>query len=165
MARMRWACEFIARPIATRELDSQAISVEIGSVFREQSLLFGMDRLWETYAWLFGELAEFQNLDQGQKMPTRHHIPSIQRIVVLNESEAVHQLNLGDIASAILGEVGLDIFLGDCSKVLNVSDSLVSFTTDQRRNHGEAPLSARPVPWIQVVRQLPIAGDSPKQHP
>ena len=44
---------------------------------------------------------------------TRYHIPSIQRVIVLNEAEAIHELDLGDVSGTIL-EVVLDVFLGDC---------------------------------------------------
>ena len=44
---------------------------------------------------------------------TRYHVPSIQCIVILNEAEAIHELDLGDVSSTIL-EVVLDVFLGDC---------------------------------------------------
>lgn len=44
---------------------------------------------------------------------TRNHIPSIQCIIVLDEAEAVHELDLGDVSSTIL-EVVLDVFLCDC---------------------------------------------------
>ena len=42
---------------------------------------------------------------------TRHHIPGIQWIIVLNEAKAIHKLHLGDSAGAILREMGLDVFL------------------------------------------------------
>ena len=57
---------------------------------------------------------------------TGYHIAGIQRIIVLNEAEAVHQLHLGDIAGAILGEMGLDIFLRHCEEDWRVSGSPVS---------------------------------------
>lgn len=44
---------------------------------------------------------------------TRNHIPSIQCIIVLDEAEAIHELDLGNVSSTIL-EVVLDVFLGDC---------------------------------------------------
>ena len=43
---------------------------------------------------------------------TRHHISRIHRIVILNESKAIHELHLGNVASAMGLEVFLDIFLG-----------------------------------------------------
>lgn len=57
---------------------------------------------------------------------TRHHVTGIQRIIVLDEAEAVHKLHLGNIAGAILGEMGLDIFLRHCEEVWRVSGSPVS---------------------------------------
>ena len=44
-------------------------------------------------------------------LPTRHHVPGIEGIIVLDEAEAIHKLHLGDSAGAILGKMGLDIFL------------------------------------------------------
>ncbi len=44
---------------------------------------------------------------------TRNHIPSVQRIIILNEAEAIHELDLGNVPSTIL-EVVLDVFLRDC---------------------------------------------------
>ena len=57
---------------------------------------------------------------------TRNHVPRIQRIVVLDEAKAVHELHLGDVTSAILGEMGLDIFLRHCEEEWRVSDSPVT---------------------------------------
>lgn len=44
---------------------------------------------------------------------TRNYIPSIKCIIVLDEAEAVHELDLGNVPSTIL-EVVLDVFLRDC---------------------------------------------------
>lgn len=44
-------------------------------------------------------------------LPTRHHVPGIEGIIVLDEAKAIHKLHLGDSAGAILGKMGLDIFL------------------------------------------------------
>ena len=39
-------------------------------------------------------------------------IPGVHGILVLDETEAIHELDLGDLASAMRGEVRLDIGLG-----------------------------------------------------
>lgn len=44
---------------------------------------------------------------------TGNYIPSIQCIIILDEAEAIHELDLGYVSSTIL-EVVLDVFLRDC---------------------------------------------------
>ena len=46
---------------------------------------------------------------------TWNHVSGIQRILVLDKTEAVHKLDFGYFTSAMLGEMGLDIGLGGCS--------------------------------------------------
>ena len=46
---------------------------------------------------------------------TRNHISRIHRIIILDEAEAVHQLDLCDVTSAMSLEVGLDVLLRHCS--------------------------------------------------
>ncbi len=53
---------------------------------------------------------------------TWNDIASIHRILVLDEAEAVHKLDLSDLASAMGGEVVLDIGLGCYSKIPLVSE-------------------------------------------
>ena len=48
---------------------------------------------------------------------TRYNITSIHRILVLNEAEAIHELDLSDLTSAMRCEVGLNIGLGGCDAV------------------------------------------------
>ena len=43
---------------------------------------------------------------------TRNNIASIHRILVLDEPESVHELDLGDLTSAMSGEVSFDVGLG-----------------------------------------------------
>lgn len=43
------------------------------------------------------------------KARTRDNVARVHRIFVLNESEAIHELNLGDLASAMGGKVSLNI--------------------------------------------------------
>jgi hypothetical protein len=45
---------------------------------------------------------------------TGNHIARIHRILVFDESEAIHEFDLGDLSSAMGVEVGLDISLGSC---------------------------------------------------
>lgn len=46
---------------------------------------------------------------------TRNDITGIHSVVVLNESETIHELDLGDVAGAMGLEMILDIFFGDWS--------------------------------------------------
>jgi hypothetical protein len=43
---------------------------------------------------------------------TGNHIAGIHSILVLNESEPIHELDLGDLSCAMSVEMGLDISLG-----------------------------------------------------
>jgi len=45
---------------------------------------------------------------------TRDDISRVHRILVLDETESVHELDLGDLASAMGGKMGLNIGLGSC---------------------------------------------------
>jgi hypothetical protein len=47
---------------------------------------------------------------------TGNHIAGIHSILVLNESEAIHELDLGDLSCAMSVEMGLDISLGGCGR-------------------------------------------------
>jgi hypothetical protein len=47
---------------------------------------------------------------------TRDNIASIHRILVLDEAEAVHEFDLGDLSGAMGIEVGLDISLGSIAR-------------------------------------------------
>lgn len=44
---------------------------------------------------------------------TRNDVSRIEGVVILNEAEAIHEFDLGDIAGSFL-EMTLDVFLGDC---------------------------------------------------
>jgi hypothetical protein len=48
---------------------------------------------------------------------TRYNITSIHSILVLNEAEAIHELDLSDLTSSMRCEVGLHIGLGGCNVV------------------------------------------------
>lgn len=48
---------------------------------------------------------------------TRNYIASIHRILVLDETKAVHELDLGDLAGAMSVEVGFNISFGCCVSV------------------------------------------------
>ena len=71
--------------------------------------------LWGwTYGKLNPTLVEItRNFINVQRELTRNHITGIHRIIILDEAEAVHELDLGDVTSAVL-EVALDVFLGHC---------------------------------------------------
>jgi hypothetical protein len=48
--------------------------------------------------------------------PTRDHVARVHRVLVLNEAEAIHKLDLGDLASAMGLEMGLDVGLGGVAR-------------------------------------------------
>lgn len=52
--------------------------------------------------------------DKGRRedQRTRHNIARVHGILVLNEAEAIHQLDLSDLSSAMGRKMGLDISLG-----------------------------------------------------
>ena len=54
---------------------------------------------------------------------TRHHITRVQRVLVLDESETIHQLDFRDFAGAMSVEVGFDISLGSYTGVVSVMGS------------------------------------------
>jgi hypothetical protein len=62
-----------------------------------------------------GELDGEALSHEDSSMESWDDIAGIQRILVLDKTEAVHKLDLGDLTSAMLGEVVLDIGLGGCS--------------------------------------------------
>lgn len=45
---------------------------------------------------------------------TGHNVTGIHRILVLDEAEPVHELDLSDFAGAMGREMGLDVSLGGC---------------------------------------------------
>ena len=45
---------------------------------------------------------------------TGNGVSGIKFILVFNEAEAAHELDLGDLATSILGEVVFDVRLGSC---------------------------------------------------
>jgi len=47
-------------------------------------------------------------------MLTWDDIPGVHGVLILNEAEAVHNLDLCDLAGAMLGEMSLDVGLGRC---------------------------------------------------
>lgn len=53
---------------------------------------------------------------------TWHDITRIHRVFVLNEAKAIHELDLGDLASAMGVEVVLNIGLGSYSARVPVSE-------------------------------------------
>ena len=42
---------------------------------------------------------------------TRHDIPSVHGVFILDESEAIHELDFRDLSCAMLSEVRLDVLL------------------------------------------------------
>jgi len=51
---------------------------------------------------------------EGSCGRTGNHIAGIHSILVFDESEAIHELDLGDLSGAMSVEVSLDISLGSC---------------------------------------------------
>lgn len=139
MGCTRRTCELIARSISACELDGQAFSVEVRAVFDQVLLLSRIEGSFRNLRMAAQWISDVYKYGQEKPKLTRHHVPSIQRIIVLDEPEAVHQLDFGDVASSILGEVGLDVFLGDCNKVLNVSDSVAMCTPEELWIDCDAP--------------------------
>jgi hypothetical protein len=45
---------------------------------------------------------------------TRDDIASVHSIFVLDEAKSIHELDLGDLAGAMAGEMGLNVGLGSC---------------------------------------------------
>jgi hypothetical protein len=46
------------------------------------------------------------------RSPTWNYVSSIHGIIILDEAEAVHELDLDDLSSAMLGKVGFNVGLG-----------------------------------------------------
>lgn len=61
---------------------------------------------------------------------TRNHISSIHGILILDESKAVHELDLLDCTGAMSGEMGLNVSLGGYDKIsiVTISDSASAST-------------------------------------
>ena len=49
---------------------------------------------------------------ESRRILTWDHVPGIQGVLVLDEAEAVHQLDLSDLPGAMFSKVGLDVGLG-----------------------------------------------------
>ena len=54
---------------------------------------------------------------------TGNHIAGIHRILVLDESEAIHELDLGDLSGAMSIEMGLDISFGGWGRSVRFFDN------------------------------------------
>lgn len=53
-------------------------------------------------------------VDHSMKGLTRHDITGIHGIFILDEAEAIHQLDLSDLARSMGAEVLFDILFGHC---------------------------------------------------
>lgn len=53
----------------------------------------------------------------GRNKLTRDDISSIHRILILNKAEAVHKLDLGNLAGAMAAEMLLDILFSHCKQI------------------------------------------------
>lgn len=66
--------------------------------------------------------------NQTRKRQLKHtwnNITGVHGILVLDEAEAVHQLDLCNLSSAMGAKVGLDIGLGDCCEGRAVSSQRI----------------------------------------
>ena len=63
-------------------------------------------------------------------------ITGIHCILILDETEAIHQLHLGDLSSAVGRKVSLDIGFGSCRKP-------VSGSHGDRESNGDGPCRGR----------------------
>ena len=68
-------------------------------------------------------------------MLTRNNIARIHRILVFDEAESIHQLNLGNLASAMGREVSFDVGLGSWLRAL-----VLAGTTRRRAKLAQALL-------------------------
>lgn len=57
---------------------------------------------------------------------TRNDVASIHGVLVLDEAEAIHELDLGDLAGAMAGKVSLDVGLGSFEREWSVSINVSS---------------------------------------
>jgi hypothetical protein len=62
---------------------------------------------------------------EGKARRTWHNIPGVHGILVLDEAEAVHELDLGDLTGAMFREVSLDIGLGSWGRASVSTGSVV----------------------------------------
>lgn len=61
-----------------------------------------------------GELDSESFSHEIRAMESRYNITSIHGVLVLDETEAIHELNLGDFSGTMSREVSLDIGFGSC---------------------------------------------------
>jgi len=160
--------------VPTRKLDCQTLSHEIGTIFnklaaplyqfrRDASKSLGyfrrygaMARQWDVRKARRAKLVE-AGTDAGVATAlTRNNVTSIQRILVLDEAEATHKLDLGDLSGAMFGKVGLNIGLGGCSSGLSVSGDSIRLIQDQNIPTGGRIGRAEPDP--QVPTEKPKIG-------
>jgi hypothetical protein len=87
----------LAMPGTTGELDGKSFSHEIRTIFRSR------------------ELAKDEGGDiRRRRTESRNNIAGIHWVLVLDETEAVHELHFGDFSSAMSREVSLDVGFGSC---------------------------------------------------
>ena len=72
----------------------------------------------------------------GKQQHTRNDISSIHGVLVLDEAESVHQLDLGDLAGAMAGKVSLDVGLGSFGRGKRRSVSMKVWSTQLGRLRG-----------------------------
>ena len=82
-----------------------------------------MNRAWNrrlrTECWKWHQLCDGEVIRELCQL-TWNDVLRVHGIIILNEAEAIHELDLGDVASPFL-EMILDIFLGDCGPQVVVS--------------------------------------------
>ena len=74
---------------------------------------------------------------------TWNDILSIHGVIVFDESKAIHEFDLGDITGTMFLEVRLNVFLGDCSSGLKVSEIPIELgnRTSSRRKTSQSTRS------------------------
>jgi hypothetical protein len=102
----------VAGTRAAGELDDEALAHEVGTICESvrRTVPEGV-RCYVTYGKLCSRLGRIQCEVLKSKL-TRNNVTRVHRVLVLDEAEAVHELDLSDLASAMGLEVGLDICLG-----------------------------------------------------
>jgi hypothetical protein len=99
---------------AAGELDNQALAHEVRAIF-EIGLGAGQGSRMVPGSFTYGKLCGGSALKVASRERgslTRNDITSIHCVLILNEAEAIHELDLGDLTSAMCLEVSLDVCLG-----------------------------------------------------
>lgn len=110
----------VAVVLATRttgELNNQTLAHKVGSIYAgwvstDSRVRHGRESSNVRKAVAVA-LALVATIKMGRRL-TRNDVSRIHGILVLDEAEAIHELDLGDLASAMGSEVAFNIGLGGC---------------------------------------------------